>query len=458
MTKDKGVITIPQGYAPRQYQEELFRAMDGGVRRAFLCWPRQVGKDTSCFAFMAKEAASKSGNYFYIFPTKEMARKAVWEKVLDEGTKLIEMLPSDPKLGLVKRLNNQEMVIELFNNSTIRLIGLDKDPDAGRGITPRGVVFSEFAFSDPQAYANVLPALRMKDAWCIINSTPNGRNHFYEMLMACRKDSNWFVSHKQGLWPDKSDYIHIHDKLYFETIINQGVMTWDDVEREYGCSFATSMKGSIYADLIERAWHEDRIGRFIYDDTKLVHTFWDLGLDDSTAIWFMQKIGNTFVFIDYFEESGEGVDFYVDKLKSLCYNYGTHYLPHDADHRIQGRVVSTVAQSLSESLREKDLSDDYIVLAKLGVQDGIQATRQKFSRCFFDSVKCSSGLQKLELYHRKFDKRRKIFIQDPVHDENSHAADALRMFGIHDDKGHDQFYHINQNQIKINTEYNLWGD
>lgn len=450
-------VTIPAGFEPRSYQVGLFKALDQGLRRAYLVWPRQIGKDTSCFAFMAKEAASKPGNYFYIFPTKEMARKAVWEKVLDDGTKLIDMLPADPSLGLVKRLNNQEMVIELYNNSTIRLIGLDKDPDAGRGITPRGVVFSEFAFSDPQAYANVLPAMRRSDCWCIINSTPNGRNHFYEMMLSCKKNKDWYVSHLQALWPDRDDYIHVHDKGYFETLVEQGIMTWDDIEREYGCSFATSMKGSIYADEIERAWKADRIGRYFHDETKLVHTFWDLGLDDATAIWFMQRDGGSYVFIDYYEGSGEGMDFYAKVLKDKGYDYGTHFLPHDADQRLQGRTVSTRAELLAEALRDYSLNDDYVVLSKLGVQDGILATRKKFKHCCFDSVACKRGLEKLELYHRKFDKRRRIFIQEPVHDENSHAADALRMFGIHDEKANDMFYKMNASQLSINTDYDLWS-
>ena len=450
-------VSIPNGFEPRDYQRDMFVQMDGGIRRAYLIWPRQVGKDTSCFAYMTKEAASNPGNYFYIFPTKEMARKAVWEKVLDDGTKLIEMLPSNPELGLVRRLNNQEMVIELYNNSTIRLIGLDKDPDAGRGITPRGVVFSEFAFSDPQAYANVLPALRRKDCWCIINSTPNGRNHFYEMMLACKRDPKWFVSHLQGLWPGRDDYIHIHEKDHFETLVDQGIMNWDDIEREYGCSFATSMKGSIYADSIEYAWKQDRIGKFYYDDTKKVHTFWDLGLDDSTAIWFMQKVGKSYIFIDYLEDAGPGLDHYAKVLLEKSYEYGTHYLPHDAHQRQNGRTVSTTAEMLGEALRDAGISDDYEILTKLGIKDGIEATKKKFKQCCFDSLKCKKGLKRIELYHRKYDKRRKIFLQDPVHDENSHAADALRMFGIHDDKSHDAFYKINASQLKVNTEYDPWG-
>jgi hypothetical protein len=353
--------------------------MDNGCRKAILCLPRQVGKDTMCSGFLFKEAVTVPGNYFYIFPTKEMARKAVWEKVMDDGSKLLDMIPE--RSGLVKRLNNQEMVMELTNNSTIRLIGLDKDPDAGRGITPQGIIFSEFAFSDPEAYANVLPALRRKGAWVIINSTPNGRNHFYSMLVKCKKDKSWFVSHMQALWPN--------------------IFTWEDIEREYGCSFATSMKGSIYADHIERAWKEDRIGRYLYDDLKRVHTFWDLGVDDDTVVWFMQKQGNSYVFIDYLEDNSQGFDFFVRKLVDKGYNYGTHYLPHDADNRRQGRTVETGAELLSQALRDVGLEADYEVLPKLGVQEGIEATRKKFKFCCFDSKACNVGLKRLELYHRK---------------------------------------------------------
>lgn len=97
-------VTIPQHFEPRDYQLPLFQAFDAGKRSLFLVWPRQIGKDTSCWALMVKEAVRVPGNYFYVFPTKEDARRALWEKVLSDeaaGKKLLDLLPLDPKHKIV---------------------------------------------------------------------------------------------------------------------------------------------------------------------------------------------------------------------------------------------------------------------------------------------------------------------------------------------------------------------
>jgi hypothetical protein len=403
---------------------------------------------------MVKKAVEVPGNYFYVFPTKEDARRALWEKVMDDGSKLLGLLPQEDFAGLVVRKSNQEMVMELNNNSTIRIVGLDKNPDAIRGITPTGVVFSEFAFSDPDAYRNLIPALRREGCWIIINSTPNGRNHFYDMYQGVLQKKDWYVSHKQALWPEKENYLHVADKDYFDDLLDEGIMMWDDLEREYGCSFSTGMKGSFYMDHIETAYSTGRISEYPYDDSKLVHTYWDLGVDDSTACWFVQFIGNKAVFIDYYEDHAKGTNELVQMLSDKGYEYGTHYLPHDAGHRRQGKEVFTTASAFEESLTEHRLSDDVVILNSWPgcVQDGINATRSKFSTLCFDSRNCKDGLKKLELYHRRWDKKRQAFLKDPVHDSNSHAADALRMFGISDDPRQDQFWSINN--IKVISDFN----
>lgn len=436
-------LTVPCGFQPRDYQLPLFQGLDSGKRRAFLVWPRQIGKDTSCWAFMCKEAAKVAGNYFYVFPTKEDARRALWEKTVDGGSKLLSYLPEE----LLVRKSNMEMVLELNNNSTIRIVGLDKNPEAIRGITPQGVVFSEFAFSDPDAYKALIPALRREGSWIVINSTPNGRNHFYDMYEGVKKNADWVVSNYQALWPDKPNYIHVEGPDYFDQLVSEGIMTWEDIEREYGCSFATGMKGSYYIDQIEQAKKDERIGDFPHDGYMSVDTFWDLGVDDSTAVWFRQVKQDKIKFINYYENSGKDLRHYVSMLAETGYRYRTHFLPHDADHRnVQtGKTSADIFQDLLDAYQ---VSGEVEVLKKCPVQDGINAVRSRFSRYCFDENNCHLGLKHIEGYHRKWDRHRKVFIQQPVHDSSSHAADALRMEGIADDEGN---WKANIGNIKVNT-------
>lgn len=440
------IVTIPNNFTPRPYQLKMFAAMDSGkYKGAFLVWPRQVGKDTSCYAYLVKRAAEFVGNYFYIFPTKEMARKAVWEKILDDGNKLLNLLPLDDKYGLIKRLSNVEMAIELSNGSTVRFVGLDTNPDAIRGITPTGVIFSEFAFSDPEAYKALIPALRREDSWVIINSTPNGRNHFYDMYEGSKtKDSGWYTSYLQGLYPDRANYIHIAEQPYFTQLVAEGLMTWEDIEREYGCSFSTGLKGSFYADQIEQARNSNRVGEYPYDPSIPVYTYWDIGVRDDTAIWFVQHKEKACYIIDYFEAPGLGTDKLAMILKEREYYYASHFLPHDAAHQRHGKQITTVASDLEESCMDMGVNGLIEVVDKWPTrQAGINAARKMLPRCYFDLYKTAAGIEKLELYHRKFDKKRKVFLADPVHDCNSHAADAFRTFAQAEDE-----YHNNHNPIQ----------
>ncbi len=450
------MVTVPHNFTPRGYQLQLFAEMDGIAnkpdtrkRRAILRWHRRAGKDKCCWCYLIKEAAQVPGNYFYVFPTKTMARQALWENVDSSGFKLLNHLPKE----FIKRQSNQEMLIELINGSTIRVLGYDKDPDSIRGIACKGAVFSEFAFSDPESYKTMIPALRESDGWVIFNSTPNGRNHFYELWQNVYTSPRWFASLLQTWDPDAPGYSGLIDKKLFPQIIEEEGLSIEDVEREYGCSFSSGMKGSFYMDNIDAAHTAGRISEFTYDPTLKVDTFWDLGVDDSTAVWFRQKLNNKIIFMDYYEASGKDLMHYVKMLEDKGYNYGTHYLPHDAQQRSLQTGVST-AIMFEDLLRQTKISSDIWVLERLGVQDGINAVRARFPRYHFDAGKCHEGIKKLELYHRRWDKKRSVFLKEPVHDGNSHAADAIRMEAISEDLRNDGFY--KQNEIKVISDYDIF--
>lgn len=445
-------LPIPYNFTPRAYQLALFNYLDNNKersRKALLVWPRQIGKDTGCFAYMLKEAARVPGNYFYIFPTAEEARKALWEKIMDNGVPILGLLPEQA----IERISNPEMCITLKDtHSTVRILGLDRNPDAIRGVTPMGVVFSEFAYADIAPYRALLPALRKTGCWHILNSTPNGRNHFYELYVGASKSDNWYVSFLQGLYPGRDDYIHIMNQQDFKDMVDEGQMTWDDIEREYGCQFSTGHKGAYYADAMEKALADKRIGSYVYDDMYKVDTFWDLGIGDSTSVWFTQKIGNKIVFIDYFEESGKSIQDYVRMLDSKDYKYGIHHLPHDAANRSIQTGISTehMFQQMLNSMR---VSGRVEVLPKVSIQSGIAAVRARFSRYHFDAEKCGSGIRHVELYHKKWNKKTKVFDNEPQHDEHSHCADALRMEAISQELNQ---FDATKQELKVKLDFNVF--
>jgi len=374
---------------------------------------------------MFKEAAARPGNYWYIFPTTRAAKRALWQQV-DPHTGF-KLLDHCPKEFLVKEPTDMDMKMTFKNGSTIQFVGVDDNPEALRGISAAGAVFSEFAFSDPQVYLNMIPSLRQAGAWLIINSTPNGRNHFYDMYCKVKKASGWYVSHLQCLWPDKENYDNTMTQDEVKAAIEEDMMPEDEAEREYGTSFSTASKGSYYADNLEQARLDGRMGLFEYNDLIPVDTYWDLGHSDDTVIWFGQTIDDRVIFIDYIEDSRKDLKQYIDMLDQKGYNYGMHVLPHDADHNhLQNKVP--LRRDFESYLKAYKLKGQVICMPKTqSVQGDIYTVRGRFKNYYFNEVNCADGIRKLELYKRAFNKITQTYSERPAKDGNDHCADAFRM-------------------------------
>ncbi|MGI9383857.1 MAG: hypothetical protein ACR2PO_11945, partial [Methyloligellaceae bacterium] len=193
-------------------------------------------------------------------------------------------------------------------------------------------------------------------------------------------------------------------------------------EQEYLCSFDGPVFGAFYARELRRAQEEGRIGRVPYDRALPVHTAWDLGYTDSTAIWFIQAVGKERRLIDFHEGSGVGLDVYARVLRQKGYLYGSHYFPHDAEHH-----ELTTGESRVDTLR--GLGIEPIVVPQHNVLDGINAARRMLDRTWIDEARCGEhGLEALKQYRREWDDRLKDWKRKPLHDWTSHAADALRTF------------------------------
>lgn len=187
------------------------------------------------------------------------------------------------------------------------------------------------------------------------------------------------------------------------------------------CKFA--LEGAVYADELRKLAKEDRVTQVPYLPGKPVHTFWDLGYADHTAIWFAQVIGFRYHFIDYYENNRQLTDHYLQALQNRPYTYGTDWLPHDAASNHPG-VERTVERQM------KDAGRNVKITPKVSLADGINAVRTIFPVCAFDQVKCSAGLDRIRAYRYGLDERKGKWTQSPIHDNASHAADALRYAGV----------------------------
>jgi hypothetical protein len=155
-----------------------------------------------------------------------------------------------------------------------------------------------------------------------------------------------------------------------------------------------------------------------------VHTAWDLGINDSTAIWFAQVFrGGSINVIDYYENSGVGLDHYAEVLRQKDYHYGDHLAPHDIEVRELGSGKSRLETAFSLGIR-------FRVIPKMKIADGINAARMMLPKCFFDREKTYDGLEMLRQYRQEWDERKKVFRDHPRHDYTSHSADAFRYLAV----------------------------
>jgi hypothetical protein len=188
-----------------------------------------------------------------------------------------------------------------------------------------------------------------------------------------------------------------------------------------------STAGTFFAPQLSRARSEGRIGRYPFITNVPVHTFWDIGAGDGTAIWLMQYVGSQHRFPLFIEDWAQSYEFFVSKLMNLGVVFGTHYLPHDASHQrqMQDRVASP-----QDLLSELAPSWNFEIVPRVQfLQNGIDLLRSKFNQAYFDEVGCKEGLNHVSLYHKKWNSRLGLWSNEPEKgDGHSEAADALRQW------------------------------
>lgn len=184
-----------------------------------------------------------------------------------------------------------------------------------------------------------------------------------------------------------------------------------------------ALDGAVYAEELRALTRDGRITRLPYIPGRPVQTFWDLGHSDHTAIWFAQPVGFQYHVIDYYENNRKLMDHYLQVLQNRGYLYGTMWLPHDAAS-IHPGVERTVERQM------KDAGHKVKIVPKVSLKDGIEAARTIFPLCLFDASRCEDGLNRLRYYRYGVNEKDGRWTRAPVHDQSSHASDALRYMGV----------------------------
>tara|TARA_R100001594_G_scaffold150589_1_gene212534 strand:+ start:22 stop:1272 length:1251 start_codon:yes stop_codon:yes gene_type:complete len=413
-------IVIP--YKPREHQKEVHNSLK---RFNVLVCHRRFGKTVLCINELLKKAMQNTltrPRYYYLCPTYSMAKRTAWD-YLKEYTNVLPNV----------QYHETELRCDLPNGARIQLLGCER-PDSLRGLYIDGVVLDEVAQMPPRLWTEVIrPALSDREGWMIAIGTPQGHNAFWDLYDYANHQDEWMAK----------TYKASDTQIISEVELNEAkhLMPPEVYDAEFECSFDSAAIGSIYAKGLEIAEDEGRISKVPYELSVKVDTFWDLGMADKTAIWFVQQKGSAFHLIDYEEDSGEGLEYYAAMLDEKRYRYGTHYFPHDASVRELGTGVSRIETAQSLGMRTT-------IVPKLSIEDGINAVRMILSRCWWDHEKTKHGLDALRQYRWATNERGEIK-NKPEHNWTSHSADAFRYFAVGNNQSSDWGTKLKYNNLGI---------
>lgn len=274
------------------------------------------------------------------------------------------------------------------------------------------------------------PTVRKSGSEIWITFNPRFKfDHVYQMFVANDPPPNAWVRS-----------INHNDNPYFpEPLKMQMERMRDDDYEKYLFVWEGKLKqladGAIFGKQIIDAKKNDRITKVPVLPGVEVHTFWDLGRNDHTSIWFMQNVGREYRFIDYYENRLQDIEHYCRVIKDKGYMYGSHYLPHDVEHQMLGMKTSR-RQQFEEGGVKPIITVERVKLKG----EGIEAARRIFAACYFDEKGCERGIDCLSNYRYAYNDERDTHNQTPYHDWASNGADAFQQFaqGFLEDSGEEE--------------------
>lgn len=393
-------VVIP--YVPRKH----FLGLHNSKKRfKFVVAHRRAGKSVSEINEQIKAALTNTRvypppRYAYVGPSFAQTKDLIWGYLKHYTSPIPGMVYSESDLQAT-----------FPNGAVINLYGGAAAYERMRGLYFDGIVLDEFTLLNPSVFSTVVrPCLADYRGWAIVSGTSNGDDHFHTLKLRADNDPDWDVfiipvTETDALHPD-------------EVREMTKDMSPDEYAREMLCSFAAPVEGAYYGDLMNAAELQGKITNVPYDPAVPVFTWWDIGIDDSTSVWFAQRVGSGLHIIDHLSASGlgfvdvEGRPGLVSLVKAKPYNYSTHIFPPD----IMARELGT-GRSRYEIVT--NLLGDIFVCPSHKVEDGITAVRSVLPMCKFDKEKTEKGRTSMRNYHRGRNGK-------PVHNWASHDADSFR--------------------------------
>ena len=417
---------VTTGYVARPWQRRTHNKLK---RHNILVFHRRGGKTVFSVNEMIDKALRfskrdpKTGQFFknpqfaFVAPTYKQVETIAWGYFKEYCKNIPGVKFNESKLRITFPHPHGVCTIFLFGAENF---------DSMRGIYLDGYILDEFADMHPDVRDKVLlPTLSDRQGWEIIIGTPKGDNAFKRLYMIAKEDPDvWFSClHKAS----ETGILDVD-----ELKMLQMTMSEEAYRQEYECDFEAAPKGYYYATQMMHAQDEGRIGEFPYNPNYMVGTFWDIGMTDSTVIWFVQEIDKQVYIIDYYENHGMGYDHYHKICADKGYKYSWHYFPHDVKQPdpLSGGTRLSYLNGLPEFTGKIQ-----VVPKSANIAEDIHKVRLFLSTCKFDRTNTVDGRKALSAYQRKYDAKEQVYSKTPLHNWASNGADGFRQLAVSFESG-----------------------
>jgi hypothetical protein len=362
---------------------------------------------------------------------------------------------------LVPAQNDNTTELLLANNSGIRVgVSLRSGTLQYLHISEYGKICAKFPEKAREVRSGALNTVD-KNQIVFVESTAEGQDgHFFELCRNARTLRNAgaaltpmdFKFHFSPWWEDDAyalpagsvdipasylDYFAKLERLGIKLMpdqkawyVKKAEQQQGDMKREFPSTpdeaFEAAIEGAYYADQLARMEMDKRLTRLPIDLGIPVMTTWDLGLNDACSIWFVQVVGREIRWVDYYENSGFGLEHYVQEIRKRReqhgFVFGAHYFPHDVNN---GEISN--GKSRFDTLVSLGIQPVAVPRVQ-NINDGINAVRRMLGQSLIDPIRCERGLKALRNYRKEWDEDRATFRDKPFHNWASHGADSLRNF------------------------------
>ena len=415
------IITIPYKFEPRDYQMRMLNNYwKEGYRHFLYVWHRRAGKTKMCINHIMAAAHERVGAYYIISPQVNQARRNIWEARGDDGIAFIDHFPK----SLIHRVDNQQMKIYFKNGSIFGLAGSDgSNFNKLRGMNIMGYVLDEFATQNPIVREILIPMIAQNNGWEIIISTPEGHNHFYYLYNRL-KNSDKFIT--EILTVDdtfQNNGESVLNKDAISMMVDEGGWSEEKSKQELWCDFSAAVLGAVFGRQMRWLQKENRIYNFPITSDVPVHTAWDLGQNDSTAIWFYQIYPDCIRVVNYYENRLQELSHYINIVHQFREKHGVvfgeHWFPHDGNNQAGPRKESWKQRASQLGLPVRILSRD----AKKSLS--IERARANFKIFHIHQTNCQRGIDCLLEYKFQFNDAMQLTSNEPLHNWASHGADSF---------------------------------